>query len=239
MNVYLVPVRPAGSSGDPEFALYCEPEPEPVEAAVTGPDAPPPGLMARAVRSFRQAMAEGEAEERRREAGQPETAEGSRVARFLRRKLAEAVAEHRLLWTLRRHEAAVLWHPASVDRERALTWTVGEFQRDFSTHRFWCLLDGLIVVASAPLALVPGPNFLAYYFIFRSVGHYFSYRGALRGMRRAMWSLQPSDALSALGDALSNAPAERDVRVAAVARELSLERLPSFMRRVAGRRARA
>ena len=90
----------------------------------------------------------------------------------------------------------------------------------------------LIVVASTPLAFVPGPNFLAYYFIFLSVGHYFSMRGAQRGMKREMWTTDASPALQTLSDALGLPVTEQDTRVAAAARALGLERLEGFVRRV-------
>ncbi len=230
MDVYLIPLRPSSASGTPEFVLYCEPPPDPIEPEVEG--APRRGFFARMVARFKQAMAEGEEEERRQEAGYPESQSGSRVGRFMKRKLASAVAEHRLLWTLRHHTSARLHHPDTMAADRALGWALGEFRRDFSKHRLWCIVHALIVVASTPLAFVPGPNFLAYYFIFLSVGHYFSMRGAQRGMKREMWTTAGSPALQALSDALGLPINEQETRVAAAARALGLERLEAFVRRV-------
>lgn len=184
------------------------------------------------VTRFKQAMAEGEEEERRQEAGLPESQVGSRAGRFMKRKLASAVAEHRLLWTLRHHTNATLHHPPTVAADRALAWAVDEFRRDYSKHRLWCIVHALIVVASTPLAFVPGPNFLAYYFIFLSVGHYFSLRGAQQGIKREMWATQATPALQTLSDALALPTREREPRVATAARELGLERLAAFVRRV-------
>jgi len=230
VDVFLIPLRPLSASGTPEFVLYCEPPPDPIEPEVEG--APRRGLFTRWVARFKQAMAEGEEEERRQEAGYPESQMGTRAGRFMKRKLAGAVAEHRLLWTLRHHTTARLHHPDTVASDRALTWAVGEFRRDFSKHRLWCIIDGLIVVASAPLALVPGPNVLAYFFIFLSVGHYFSLRGAQQGMKRETWIIEASPALQGLREALSLPEQEREARVAAAARALGLERLSAFVRRV-------
>ncbi len=230
MDVYLIPLRSSSASGTPEFVLYCEPPPAPIEPEVEG--APRRGLFARMVTKFKQAMAEGEEEERRQEAGFPESQSGSRAGRFMKRKLASAVAEHRLLWTLRHHTTATLHYPLTVAPDRALGWALDEFRRDFSKHRLWCIVHALIVVASTPLAFVPGPNFLAYYFIFLSVGHYFSLRGAQQGMKRAMWTTAGSPALQTLSDALALPVSEREARVAAAARDLGLERLQTFVRRV-------
>lgn len=231
MDVFLIPLRPAPGSSTPEFVLYCEPPPDPIEPEVVG--APRRGFFARWVARFKQAMAEGEAEERRQEAGHPESQSGGRVGRFMKRKLAAAVAEHRLLWTLRHHTTATLHHPDLVAPDRALAWAVDEFRRDFSKHRLWCVVDAVIVVASTPLVLVPGPNVLAYYFIFRSVGHYFSLLGAQVGMKRETWTIEGSSALTRIGESWSLPFDEREARVSAAAHELGLERLVYFARRIA------
>ena len=43
----------------------------------------------------------------------------------------------------------------------------------------------VLLIVSGVLALVPGPNVLAYYFAFRVVGHWLSMRGARQGLRPA------------------------------------------------------
>ncbi len=218
-------------SSTPEFVLYCEPPPEPIEPEVEG--APSRGFFARWTARFKQAMAEGEEEERRQEAGHPPSQSGGRVSRFIKLKLASAVAEHRLLWTLRHHTSATLHYPDTVAPDRALTWALDEFRRDFSKHRLWCILHALIVVASTPLAFVPGPNFFAYYFIFLSVGHYFSMRGAQVGMNREMWKTEESRPLTRIGEAWALPSDERDARISEAAQDLGLERLVYFARRIA------
>lgn len=231
MDVFLIPLRPPAGSSTPEFVLYCEPPSGPIDPEVEG--APKRGVFARLVTRFKQAMAEGEEEERRQEAGHPPSQSGGRVSRFMKRKLANAVAEHRLLWTLRHHTDATLHHPDTVAPDRALTWALDELRRDYSKHRLWCILHALIVVASTPLAFVPGPNFLAYYFIFLSVGHYFSMRGAQVGMHREMWKTDNSPALTRIGDAWALPYYEREARISEAARALGLERLVYFARRIA------
>lgn len=231
MDVFLIPLRPPSASGDPEFVLYCEAPASPIEPEVEG--APRRGLVARSIARFKQAMAEGEEEQRRQEAGHPETRSGSRVGRLMKRKLASAVAEHRLLWALRRHSHATLHHPDNVPPDRALTWAIEEFRRDYSKHRLWCVVDGVVVAASALLALLPGPNVVAYYFIFLTVGHYFSLRGAQVGIRRETWTTQVAPALTDVGAAWSVPDSERDARISGAAHQLGLERLVYFARRIA------
>lgn len=244
MDVFLLSVAPARAGSESPFELYCEPPPEPV--APPGGDAEPhragiarrlKSIPGRFVRGFKQALAEGEAEERRQEAGHPASKEGSRAGRFIRRKLAAAVAEQRLLWHLRHATSARLLHAETVSSERAIALATAEFARDYEKHRLWCGIDAAIVVASAPLALVPGPNVLAYYFIFRSVGHFFSLRGAHKGMDASLWTAEPSAPLTELQAVMALPAPERDARVDAIGAALGLERLTAFVRRVASRPA--
>lgn len=238
MDVFLLPVTPAPPGAEPLVELYCEPPPD--------PDAEPGDAQAQAKRSFfarmvlrfKQALAEGEAEQRRQEKGEPEQIPGdtgTRVGRFVKRKLAAAVAEQRVLWHLRTATAARLHHPVTITSPRAIELAISEFKKDFAKHRLWCVIDGVIVVATGLLAIVPGPNLLAYYFIFRSVGHFFSFQGARKGMNPAMWTAVASAPLADLQQALSLDTKARIDRIAAVEAALGLERLSVFMRRVANR----
>jgi hypothetical protein len=244
MDVFLLSVAPARLGSESPFELYCEPPPEPV-VRHSG-DAKPhrPGIVhrlrsipGRFVRGFKQALAEGEAEERRQEAGHAPSTEGNRIGRFLKRKLAEAVAEQRLLWHLRHATSARLLHAETITSARAIALATAEFASDYEKHRLWCGIDAAIVVASAPLVVVPGPNFVAYYFIFRSVGHLFSLRGARKGMDASLWTAESSPPLTELQTAMALTGPERDARVDAIGAALGLERLTAFVRRVATRRA--
>jgi hypothetical protein len=235
MDVFLLPVMPAPPGVEPPFELYCEPppepEPEPGAAAKRG-------FFGRMVLRFKEALREGEAEERRQERGEsspPPRNFGGRIGNFVKRKLAAAVAEQRVLWHLRTATAATLHHPNSITSARALDVASAEFKKDFSKHRLWCYIDAAIVVIQTPLAFVPGPNFLAYYFIFRSVGHFFSWQGARKGMNPGLWTAVPSAPLADLQQALSLEPGARALRVEDIAAKLGLDRLSTFMRRVADR----
>jgi len=232
VDVFLVPVQPAGRAGTPEFALYCEPALDTIEPEVVGEGGSRPGLLARMKRSFRQALAEGEAARRRQEAGQPEIVVGGRFSRFIKRKLADSVAEHRLLWALRKQASARLRHPDVVSSERALAWTRAEIRKDFNKHLFWCVVDGILVVASGLIAPIPGPNLVAYYLIFRFGSHYLSVVGARRGVRADFWTTESSRALTAVGAALTLAPVDRDRQIDEIAQSIGLERLTAFIRRV-------
>jgi hypothetical protein len=237
MDVFLLPVTPAPLGSEPLLELYCEPPPDP-DAEPGDADAQAKrGFFARMVLRFKQALAEGEAEQRREEKGEPEHPgeKGSRVGRFVKRKLAAAVAEQRVLWQLRNATAARLHHPVTITSPRAIELAIAEFKKDFAKHRLWCVIDGVIVIATGVVAIVPGPNLLAYYFIFRAVGHFFSFQGARKGMNPALWTAVASAPLADLQQALSLDTKTRTDRIAAVEAALGLERLSVFMRRVASR----
>jgi hypothetical protein len=105
--------------------------------------------------------------------------------------------------------------------------------RDFDKHRFWLAVDSLGFAASGLLMLVPGPNFLAYYFAFRLVGHYLSLRGARHGLNTVVWRNEKSEPLAELRRAIALEPAQRERQVHDVAARLRLEHLATFFERTA------
>ena len=226
MKVYLVP------SGPSRFSLYSE------AASPTPHDGPSETgtLWGRATAAFRRAVDEGEAEA----AGGDAAVDPSRgrFRRFLTRKIAEAVAEQRLLWAIRHEGQATLVHPDSIPGELAVEIARGEFNADYLRHRRWAWIDGVIVVVTGPLFFfVPGPNVVSWYFTFRAVGHYFSMKGARRGLADGFFRPEPSAALTDVAQALDLPRGAREARVAAAADTLGLERLTAFVNRVADRRA--
>ena len=91
----------------------------------------------------------------------------------------------------------------------------------------------MLTLASVPFTLVPGPNVLAYYFVFRTVGHFLSMRGARQGLDGVTWETEASPHLTALRLALPLDPALRSRRVEEIAAALGLDRLPRFVEGVA------
>ena len=226
MDVFLVP---AGSDG---HELYCE-----IAAAAPDGDHASTSLWGRAVGVFRRALAEGEAARTRasNRLGEGDESERSWIRRTITRKLAEAVAEQRLLWHLRRETAANLAYPDDIAASAALELMRRLLSQDRDKHRRWCVIDALLTVASAPLALVPGPNFLAYYFIFRSVGHFLSMQGAQQGLSRVTWTPVASPHLTAVRAALPLEQEARVQRIDEIAAALGLDGLGRFVEDVAGR----
>jgi hypothetical protein len=83
---------------------------------------------------------------------------------------------------------------------------------------------------------VPGPNVIAWYFTFRAVGHFLSWRGALRGLKDISWTPEASAPLSGVRAALALGDAERCARLDAIASELGLAHLTGFVERVRERK---
>ena len=219
MNVYLVPAGPA------RHELYCE-------VAAVSPvehEGPPQSLWGRLTAVFRRALAEGEAERR----GEAEHAQHSRLRRWITRQLAEAVAEQRLLWQLRKQSDAALFYPDDLAERDAVQASRQLLTSDRDKHRRWCVIDALLTVATTPIALLPGPNVFAYYFIFRTVGHFLSMRGAQQGLTSARWTNRASPELGALRRALQWPSETRCPEIERIAAALQLERLPAFVEGVA------
>lgn len=224
MDVYLIPLGPD------RHALYCEPPSHAPEA-----DAAPSSWLGRARATFHRAVAEGEDEVRHPDGapGAPDGKRPGRLRRAVTRKVAQIVAEQRLLWHLRREEHARLIHPDDLDPARALEESRAILTTDHDRHVRGLVVNGLLLVVSAPLTVVPGPNVLAYYFTFRTVGHFLSKRGADQGLARVAWTCCPSSELADLRGALRLDRRERMPRIEAIAHALGLERLPHFVAGVA------
>ena len=71
------------------------------------------------------------------------------MRRAIGRKIAEAVAEQRLLWYLRHQTEARLVHADELTAARALEIARGLFAADAAKHRRWCVIDGLIAALAA------------------------------------------------------------------------------------------
>jgi hypothetical protein len=225
MDVFLVPV-----AAD-RYELYCEEPDEPEDEGAP----PPQGFFKRTLHKIRGMLAEAE---RERRAGAPEPGEAprsffARTKARLMRWVAEWIAEQRLLWQLRGKDAVSLVHPDDMVEADARQILMRSLQKDWERHRFWLIIDSLGLIGSAALILVPGPNFLGYYFLLRTGGHYLSLRGARQGLAVCAWTLEPSAPLASLRAVIEQTPDAREERVQAVADALRLEHFASFFQRTA------
>lgn len=224
MDVFLVPV------GGSRYQLYVEvhhEEPTPgAEGAGAG------SFRERQVQRFRSMLSEAEQERLRRERGEP--SQGGGLWRAVMRKMAETVAEQRLLWHLRHQRTVRLLHPDDLPGAAAVAEATRQCAADFAKHRRWLVVH-LILAASTGVVFffVPGPNLIAYYFVFRAVGHYFAMRGARRGVSDVRWEVEASPPLGAIREALRLPQSARLERLDEIARALNLQHLSGFVRRVA------
>lgn len=217
MVVYLVP------GGRSRYELYSEaPEPDVAEAE---PEGRVRDWVRRASEQWRLLV-------ERAQHGASETWFGRWRDRLIS-ALAESIAEQRTLWALRAVEAASVLIPSSLTPEQARAIIMRTFAEARRYHLRWLAIDGLIFATSGLLAIVPGPNVLAYYFLFRVVGHLQSWRGARQGLERIAWTFTPDAALTELA-ALADQPRDaRASRVEAIAERLNLPHLAAFFDRIA------
>ena len=228
MRVYLVPV------GATRYRLYVEVPDD--EAAATRTAEPAKGRIGRLLQRFRATLAEAEVERLRRERG--EASEGSGIWRAIMRKMAEAIAEQRLLWQLRHQIAVELCHPIDVEGSTALREVRTDFTREVKKHLRWLIIDTLLVAITGPLLfLLPGPNIVSWYFTFRAIGHFLSWRGARKGLREIEWRPQPSAPLTDVRQAISLPPTDRRDKLETISVALGLKHLTGFVERVASRGA--
>jgi len=216
--IYLLPL------GKGRFELYAEPRDE-------GAGAEPAGFWrARTQRLFSRWR---DTVHHARNQPTGETTFLGRARDWTVRRTADAIAEQRALWTLRRSTGAVLVHSpdlsaadASAVRDRLLV-------RARTHHVSWLVVDAVLFVASGVFMLVPGPNLIAYYFAFRVVGHLLSWRGARRALQSLTWRLDEEPALAELGRLAALPREARAPRLDAIAAALKLPRLAAFFDRAA------
>lgn len=217
MTIYLVPAR----SG--RYELYSE-APELEESS-----APPEGRFRRWLHRANEQWAVLVAQAR----------EGRAVGWFARLRdrvigaLAESIAEQRTLWALRSATAVLVLTPSAVSREDARKFLQADLAHARRHHLRWLIVDSVIFVVSGVLALVPGPNLIAYYFAFRCVGHLQSWRGARQGMDGVTWTFEVDAALTELRALVDVPRSDRAPRVHAIAERLNLRHLAAFFDRVA------
>ena len=159
-----------------------------------------------------------------------------RMARWRDRivcRLAESIAEQRTLWALRECEAATAEYPAHLEESAARGILNDLLSKARRHHGRWLIVDLLLSIASAVLTVVPGPNLLAYYFLFRLVGHLQSWRGARTALDRTAWTFVPNQELTELASLVEVPRSARAPRVAAIAARLNLPRLSAFFDRAA------
>jgi hypothetical protein len=235
MDVFLVPLgadqyEPYTEEADIEEESEEEPLPSGFVARLRFRATP-----ARLKLQFSRMIAAAERERRRDAASRANDDWLARMKSRAMRWIAETIAEQRLLWNLRGVDHACLAYPDDMPETTAVTVLRKQLASDFDKHRFWLALDSVLMVGSAALILLPGPNVIGYYFAFRVVGHYFSVRGARKGLDEVNWTYTPSAPLTELRPLASVDPAARLERVEEVAARLNLDHFATFFQRISVR----
>lgn len=230
MEVFLVPL------GADRYELYCEASPDeaPVDQHTVG-SSPRAGLIARLRQRFSDVMTAAEGDRTRRASGDDEvplTRWGRLKARAMA-WIADAIAEQRLLWHLRKQDDARLHFPSDLTADRALQISRSALTRDRDRHFRWLIIDSALMILSGVLIIVPGPNLIGYYFAFRVVGHFLAWRGARQGLDCVQWELVSSEPLSDLRRAIGLGPVQRERHLVDIALQLRLDHLVRFVERVA------
>lgn len=232
IDVYVVPIGPTS------YELYCESDEDEDEDFRDGDDTGRGGFYER----FRRMVAEAQQERRARRLAALPADPGVRPSWPIRLRnaiigrVAEALAEWRLLWHLRKQTVATLVHPDDLSGDRALTVARSSLQRDADRHRRRLIISAAAAAVLGPLLFfVPGPNLIAYYFSFLAVGHLLAWRGARHGLAEVDWRTRPSAPLGELRGILSLDPAERAGHIRDVAARLGLDHLAAFVERMAAR----
>jgi hypothetical protein len=228
MDVFLIPL------GGDRYELYCEAPDE------TEPSQEPPtsGIIARIKYQFALVYAAAERSRHRRAAPpgeHDEEAPTGLVARAKARALAwiaDAIAEQRLLWHLRHQTAVTLHFPQDMTGADAMRIARTALQRDGDRHRWWLAIDTVLMILSAALILVPGPNVVGYYFAFRVVGHFLAWRGAKQGLEVVEWQTMPSEPLAEVRSAIELLPPHRERTLLDLATKLRLDHLATFIERL-------
>ena len=236
MDVYLIP-----TPSSQRYELYYEP---PDEDPVDDTDDRGVlnrfsfGLYGRLRRRFSAMLLEAEEWRHRRHEARPEPA--GVMARLRRRMMGfivERIAEQRLLWHLRRATEVCACIPDDLSPADADAAVRAMLKVDHDRHRKWLIIDIALLIPSAALTVIPGPNVLGLYFTFQVVSHYLSWSGAKRGLAISPWTFKPSRELAELRQAMSLAPPQRQRRFHELAHRLRLEHLPTFLEDVAARPA--
>ncbi len=222
MDVYLVPI------GTDRFESYYEAPDD--DSPTESPEGV--GFFGRLRVRFQTQLKEAEQARHQAAPDQPQTFLGRMQKRSLS-WIAERIAEQRLLWHLRSADAATLHIDAAMNPQEAEAMMRASLKREADRHVRLLAVHSLGLIASAPVAFVPGPNVLGYLFTFTVVGHFLSWRGARNGLTEVQWKVEPSTALTDLRGAFVLGAEDRHRVIHDVADRLHMPKLARFVEQMA------
>ena len=140
--------------------------------------------------------------------------------------VAERVAEQRLLWNLRSHDAALVTHPDDLPFDAVMQIVQQSLRADHRRHTRWLMVDTLLLIASGVFFFVPGPEHHRLLLrLPRGRPLAVDARGGARPRPDGLERPAVAGADGAPAAAVARPPHERDRAVEAIARELGLQRL--------------
>ena len=221
MNVYLVPIA--------RDRYECYYEAEDVEEIVEPGEQ---GFFARMRHRFNEQLKEAEHARHQKAIDEPRTFLG-RLHKRSMRWIAERIAEQRLLWHLRTARSATLHASQDLLPADAEAIMRDSMKRDADRHRNRLIPHTLLLILSAAVALVPGPNILGYLFTFTVVGHFLSWRGAVNALTGVSWTVVSNPALTDLRYAFSLEGDARHRLIKDVAHRLHMPKMARFVEQMA------
>ena len=222
LDVYLVPIA------RDRYECYYEAEEDEAEQADTAAQ----GFFARMRRRFNEQLKEAEESRHQKAIEEPKTILG-RMHKRMMRWIADRIAEQRLLWHLRTAQRATLHVSADLLAQDAEQLMRENLKRDLEFHRNRLIPHTLLLILSAAVAVVPGPNILGYLFTFTVVGHFLAWRGAVNALYRVSWTVAPDPALTDLRHAFSLDADMRHRLIKECARRLHMPKMALFVERMA------
>lgn len=139
-----------------------------------------------------------------------------------------------LLRGLRSSKLIAVYHPTTMTAEESVAaWReyLGTRQR---YHGFWFALNAVLSPLGVLLTPIPGPNVVAYWFVYRAICHFLAIMGISRGRRgRIPTVFHPSDTL----DRPFEDPTD-DWWIDHLAVRHSLKGLGDFLKRIGDKRVR-
>lgn len=224
MDVFLIP-----TTTSERYELYYEaPDVEVVDADQGS------GFIQRMKLRFNEMLREAEEWRHRRHETEPEPV--GFIAKWRRKTMGfvvERIAEQRLLWHLRNATEVCARIPTDLSEGDADVIVRASLMKDADHHRKWLWIDATLLILSAPLMVIPGPNVPGFYFTFQVVGHFLSWRGAKAGLLISPWTFKPCEELSEVRAAFTLSPLQRQRRFHELATRLRLEHLTTFLEDVA------
>lgn len=186
-------------------------------------------------RRFSAMLAEAEEWRHKRDLGEAPPARGllSKAKHKVMGFIVERIAEQRLLWHMRTTVTVCAQIPGDLTEQDADTIIRGMLKKDHDHHFKWIWIDLVLLILTAPLMVIPGPNVPGFYFTFQVVGHFLSWQGAKRGLGQVQWTIKPNPALTELRALLAPTVPHRTRRIHELAERLRLQHFATFFEEVA------